>query len=337
MRCLTLADELRNRHANCIFICKNQPGDLNFHIKQRGYDVKELNNPTTPIHNITDNKLEILDDMRQTLSAIGSQKVNWLIVDHYNLSKDWEHGMRGICDQIMVIDDLANRPHDCDILLDQNLRENALQRYKSLVPAHCRILTGPQHVLLNPQHKQEPLRTRDGIVRRILVYMGGNDNTNQTTKALQALKHIPNIQTIVILGFSHPHRNVVYDTARGHPCIQVMDICDNMAQQMNLADLALGTCGISAWERCAMGLPTLVTVNAENQREDALALHKLGAIEYLGDAETLQAEDWLFSIQRHILSPDKVINMSEISKTIVRNHQDNFSRLINQIFNQNVH
>lgn len=330
MRCLTLADALRNQGANCYFLCRKQLGDLNFLIEKRGYVVKELAYSTT-VTDIKYNLSIIEEDIKQTIAAIGDIKANWLIVDHYSLDADWECIMRKFFHRIMVIDDLANRLHDCDILLDQNLREDSLKRYQPLVPGHCQILTGPNHVLLGSQYNLKSLRQRDGNIRRVLIYMGGNDITNQAGKALEALQLIPTILAVVVLGYSHPHRDAVFAIAKSEKRFQVMDICQDMANQMNLADLAVGTCGIAAWERCAMGLPALVAISAENQREDALMLHQLGAVEKLGDAENLQTTDWLHAIQRHISMPEKVKKMGEIAQTIVTGHEANFLQLLCQL------
>jgi len=336
MRCLTLADALRELGAHCLFICREQIGDLIFLIKQRGYEVKKLNSKTT-LTAIENQEKFIQEDIQQTLAVIGDKKVNWLIVDHYFLNEIWERSMREKFDQIMVIDDLANRSHDCDILLDQNLREHSFKRYQSLVPSHCQILTGPNHVLLGQQYKTMPLRQRDGTIQHILVYMGGNDTTNQAGNVLQALQLIPKIKATIVLGHSHPHRNALLNFIHVDNRFQVMDTCQDMAHEMNLADLAVGTCGIAAWERCALGLPSLVAISAENQREDALTLHKLGAVECLGNAENLVPTDWLRAIERHLSAPEKVREMGRVSQSIVAGHETNFRQLVNQIWSKHAH
>lgn len=330
MRCLTLADKLHSYGANIIFICKSQSGDLNEYIRKRGYEVAQL--PGVPSKTGATLLLKNMAlDLKNTVALLGNRRANWLIVDHYGLDASWENGMRPFCSKIMVIDDLANRTHDCDLLLDQNLRENAIQRYRRLVPQACRILAGPDHVLLNSKFTEIALRQRDGSVHNVVVYFGGNDITNQAGKAVEALKKILGLTVTVILGFSHPHRKAVFSSLSRDSRFNFMDSCEDMAGQMAKADLALGTCGISAWERCVLGLPTLVTVSAENQREDAEALHRLGAVEYLGDAEILVAQDWHNAIMRCLHSPEKVRKMGQMAQNVVAGHAENMQSLVSQL------
>jgi UDP-2,4-diacetamido-2,4,6-trideoxy-beta-L-altropyranose hydrolase len=336
MRCLTLADKLNSHGADILFICKSLAGDMNSYIRERGYYVIEI--PEGPLEFEQKVKSDIADfDLKKTLLSIGELRADWLVVDNYRLDAAWERGMRSVSSCVMVIDDLADRNHDCEILLDQNLRKNALQRYRLLVPEACSILTGPSHVLLNPKFTETPQRERDGSVRNVLIYFGGNDVTNQAGKAIEALRQIPELTVTVILGFSHPHRKSIFASTERDTRFYVMDTCQDMAGQMAKADLALGTCGISAWERCALGLPTLVTVSAENQREDAETLHELGAVEYLADAEALEAQDWLDAVNRCRLSPAKVRQMGQAAKKIVAGHTENMQKLVNQLLDDHVY
>ena len=141
------------------------------------------------------------------------------MVDHYGLDESWEKGLRGHVDKIFAIDDLANTPHDCDVLLNQNLLENLDNAYQGLAPHHCRKLLGPRFALLRPEFRKtrETLRERDGIIRRILVFFGGVDPTGETEKALEALEMLgrPEVAVDVVVGSNNPRGKKIEAICRG--------------------------------------------------------------------------------------------------------------------------
>ena len=220
MRCLTLADRLRDKGNSVSFISRQLPGNMIDFAEGKGYTTfrlpyVEAEFAALPI--ATHHQWLGTDwatDANQTLLALrGSAQIDWLIVDHYALDIHWEALMRPLVRRIMVIDDLADRPHDCDLLLDQNLYEDMASRYDGRVPEHCRKLLGPRYALLRPEFLEERqrLRARDGEVKRILMFFGGSDLCNETTKALEAWRLVnrPDIAVDVIVGGSNPHREQV--------------------------------------------------------------------------------------------------------------------------------
>jgi len=285
MRCLTLANELRQK-ACVSFICRNLPGNMCDYIEQQGYVVHRL-----PLQ-----ETDWQTDAKQTGAILAAENrlIDWLIVDHYSLDAQWEIAIRPYINKIMVIDDLANRSHNCDILLDQNLYVDMENRYHDLVPRHCKQLLGPKYALLRPEFlaARKTLRKRDGNIKRILIFMGGSDPTNETAKALESIKLLnrTDITVDVVVGASNPHKE------------QVKQICDNlsnaayycqvsnMAELMVKADLAIGAGGSSNWERCCLGLPSLVITIAENQEELTQTLHEQAYLISLGTKEKVSAE-----------------------------------------------
>jgi UDP-2,4-diacetamido-2,4,6-trideoxy-beta-L-altropyranose hydrolase len=210
-----------------------------------------------------------------------------LVVDNYSLDIKWEKYLRPYVNKIMVVDDLANRPHDCDILLDQNYYKNLDSRYDGLIPSHCRKLLGPKYALLRPEFHQakKNLRKRDGKVRRILVFFGGSDPTNETVKTLEAIKLLnrPDIVIDVVVGAANPHKEEVKEL-----CSQMTNTTyhcqvENMADLMAAADLAIGAGGVTTWERLYLELPTIAIAVAENQVEMLEALGEAGMVWYLGN------------------------------------------------------
>lgn len=290
MRCLTLADALRLEGADCIFICRAHTGNLLDLIRQHGHQVVELNYresintpSTTPVHAAWLGS-DWATDASDTQKAIGSQPVDWLVADHYALDQRWEQSVRSYCQRLMVIDDLADRPHDCDLLLDQNLGRIA-EDYKQLIPSTATVLIGPRYALLRPEFsalREESLARRaKPQLKHILITMGGVDKTNATGEVLNALRHsvLPQrLRITVVMGRHAPWLEHVKATAQGMPYpTEVLVNVNHMAQLMTDSDLVIGAAGGTAWERCSLGIPSLVTPMAENQREGTEALQKSGA------------------------------------------------------------
>jgi spore coat polysaccharide biosynthesis predicted glycosyltransferase SpsG/RimJ/RimL family protein N-acetyltransferase len=169
----------------------------------------------------------------------------------------------------MVIDDLADRQHDCDVLLDQNYYADMQTRYNGKVPLQCQLLLGPRYALLREEFRilRDKVRVRTGDVKKILVFFGGVDADNYTSLAIQALAELNiTLPVDVVVGAQHPNREQIQQacTAYGFIChIQTT----RMAELMADADLAIGGGGTATWERCCLGLPTISFCLAENQRK----------------------------------------------------------------------
>ncbi len=284
MRCLTLADELRNRGARVAFICRDFEGNLQKHIASKGYQCYLLPRPENA-YSVEGSEYAAWlgasqeEDADATASicndCIGEYgKIDWLITDHYAIDERWHRRLRPFVRGIMVIDDIANRPHECDILLDQNLYDNAEERYAGLVPTECRLLLGPEYALLRPEFREARERlgerlVRNGNVKRIMVFFGGSDPSNETAKAIRALQMLDrsDIEADIIVGIANPHRTEIEQLCAQAPNLHFHCQVPNMADFMCRADLALGAGGSTTWERCSLGLPTIAVIIAENQAE----------------------------------------------------------------------
>ncbi|HBR21702.1 MAG TPA: UDP-2,4-diacetamido-2,4,6-trideoxy-beta-L-altropyranose hydrolase [Nitrospiraceae bacterium] len=304
VRCLTLADELRSKGADVRFICREDNGNLIDFIKKKNYEVYPL---PAGIDSYKDLKLteEILKEQDKMPEV--------LIVDHYGIDVKWESPIRKVVKKIMVIDDLANRRHDCALLLDQNYSLNA-DRYKGLVPDNCAKLLGPKYALLRPQFQKarENLQERNGEVKRILVFFGGADPTNETCKALRAIKMLdrPDIATDVVIGSCNPHRAEIEAIASHMSNTFCHFDVENMAELMAHADLCLGASGSTTWERCCLGLPSIVMILADNQKDIAEELEKEGVIVNLGWHKKVKEEAIAEAILELIKNPEKAKAMS---------------------------
>lgn len=291
MRCLTLADALREKGGQCTFVCRSHVGHLLDLVAQRGHKALSLsepqenfNAPADPVHAAWLGT-NWADDAEQTKLALAGQMVDWLVVDHYALDARWEQALRPQAKHIMTIDDLADRPHACDLLLDQNLGRSA-QDYGGLLKGNPTTLIGPLYALLRPEFaalRSQSLARRQSNpqLRRLLITMGGVDKDNATGQVLAALQscNLPaDLRVTVVMGPYAPWLSQVQAQATQMPRqTEVLVAVNNMAQLMAESDLAIGAAGGTAWECCSLGLPSLVLVLAKNQLPGAVALQKAGA------------------------------------------------------------
>ncbi len=283
MRCLALAEYLREQETVTRFLCRRLPGNLGERILAQGHALAWVEGETWE------------EDAKASHTALqDAAPWDWLVVDHYGLDARWERAMRTAARKILAIDDLANRPHDCDLLLDQNYYPDAEGRYEGLVPAYCLKLLGPRYALLRPQfaRARETLRERSGEVKRILVCFGGTDPHGATLKALEAIRLLdrPDIAVDVVIGGSNPHREEIEAACRALPQSKLHQDVEDMASLMAAADLFVGAGGSITWERCCLGLPAVVMTSADNQRQAALVLAEAGVHLLLGRVEEVDAD-----------------------------------------------
>lgn len=296
MRCITLAGELTRLGHTCSFICREHQGHLGDYIVEKGYSVTLLPAPlSTDVHlrgKIPEDYACWLGvpwqiDCTQSLCAIEASNPDWLVVDHYALDARWERSVAHAVNKIMVIDDLANRPHECSVLLDQNLGRLPSD-YDALVPFSCKRFIGPRYALLRPEfvalRSQSLARREHPKINRILISLGGVDQANVTGEVLTAFSHssLPaSTELDIVMGPSAPHLSIVRQQAAGSRFrTEVIINAQDMAERMHRADLSIGAAGSTSWERCCMGLPSVTIVLAENQRgiAEALAISKAALI-----------------------------------------------------------
>jgi UDP-2,4-diacetamido-2,4,6-trideoxy-beta-L-altropyranose hydrolase len=212
-------------------------------------------------------------------------KPDWLIVDHYGLDARWEAAMRPLANRILVIDDLADRPHDCDLFLDHNLVDNMLVRYEGKLPPHCPVMFGPRYALLQPLYAVLRASTcpKEGPIQRILISFGGAEPGILSSLALQAVLNMNRADIKVDIVVNAEAMKEISSRGLGSgDNVCVHSNLPSLAPLLAHADIAIGTAGTSTWERLSLGIPTLVITVAENQRAVAASLHRRGLVNWLG-------------------------------------------------------
>ncbi len=284
MRCLTLARLLKENGAVVKFICRKHEGNLIDKIHSSGFNVHELevleetkiNNKLAHSHWLGATQQQ---DANDCIDILKVEKTDWLIVDHYALDEQWHNDLKPYYEKIMVIDDLADRKHCCDILLDQTFGRQQ-EDYSALTPEGCKLLLGSQYALLRPEFskfREKALIKRKSThkIKHILISVGGSDIKNITYDILQNINN--DYITVVALGKNSPHNSMLKNYAKNKNIIIIINTGD-MAELMLNADLAIGAGGSTSWERCCLSLPTLLYITADNQKEISENLERIGAV-----------------------------------------------------------
>jgi UDP-2,4-diacetamido-2,4,6-trideoxy-beta-L-altropyranose hydrolase len=275
MRCLTLAEGLKQRGANICFVSRELPVHLRDMLIAKGIEFAALGNEATEEHagDLAHSRwlgVSQMQDAQATIRALAGKSWDWLFVDHYALDARWESALRAVAKKIMVVDDIADRQHDCDVLLDQNFYADMGTRYLGKVPERCQLLLGPQYALLRDEFRKlrEQIKPRTGAVNKILIFFGGVDADNFTGHAIKALVEcdVAGLKVDVVIGAQHPSREEIKSACQQHGFICHVQT-NKMAELMAAADMAIGAGGSATWERCCLGLPTLVFCTAENQQK----------------------------------------------------------------------
>ena len=297
MRCRVLADALARRGARCLFLCRSEGiGQTVERITGGCHELRLLpegqphpGDGLAHSHWLPHGQARDAEFCRQALADI--PRCDWLVVDHYALDHRWQQAMRVATGKLMVIDDLADRRHACDLLLDQNLHDAGAARYDSLLAADAVRLCGPRYALLGEgfaAHRPAALARRRGACERVLILFGGADIADLTGRTVDALATLAYAgRADVVTGPLYAAHDALRQRLARLPGAQLHRAPNNIADLMAVADLAVGSPGVTSWERCALGLPTIAIAVADNQEGMAESLARAGAHLYLGRAEQL--------------------------------------------------
>jgi len=294
MRCFTLADELKKQGVQIRFISRNLPTHLSNML-----NAKELEFLPLSTNVAQENSDELAhakclgtsqtQDALATIQALADHLWDWIIVDHYALDERWEAAVRASTKQLMVIDDLADRRHDCDLLLDQNLGRDECD-YRQLIPNICTVLAGPRYALIREEFWQ--LRDKKKVcnkpIKNILIFFSGMDADNYTGRAVEILsaEEFINVHVDVVIGAEN-----IYKEKIKLICCKLGFSCHlqttRMAELMYKSDLYIGAGGGAILERIMMKLPSVTIAMADNQIKPLKFLNQTGACIYLGCGKSL--------------------------------------------------
>ena len=327
MRCLTLAEALSDLGVRCRFICRPHDGNMLDEIAARGFETIALpplrsDSATTGSSFSHAHWLATTAerDAQETKDAICANPPDWMVVDHYGIDRTWEVMVHSVGIKVLVIDDLADRPHHCDALLDHGLDRDVAE-YSLLVPRKTKCFFGPQYALLRPEFAEmraaNLARRQSPSLNRLLISMGGVDKDNATGRVLAAMAGnawAEASEVTVVMGPRAPSLKEVRAQAAAMPGrVEVLVGTTRMAELMHKADLAIGGAGTTSWERCCLGLPSIVLVLADNQKKVAASLARAGAVFV---AKTMS--DVAAYLARHHSTPAALGDIAEMSRNAAR-------------------
>ncbi|QXR07562.1 UDP-2,4-diacetamido-2,4,6-trideoxy-beta-L-altropyranose hydrolase [Acinetobacter lwoffii] len=319
MRCLTLADALKNQGAECYFICREHPGNLIGLITQRGHHLNalpymdlsqedKLQNQTIDLAHASWLGATQKADTSLCIPILEVLKPDWLIVDHYALDARWEKVLRPYCKKVMVIDDLADRQHDCDILIDQNYLPLYEQRYDHLVPVTTKKLLGPSFILLRDEFsalRKKILKRTPSAEAYFLINFGGVGNYFLLSKVIEAINIFQQESFFIVTGKLEAHQFLELRKAISYSKVKIVETTVNIANLMSQSQYAIGACGSTVWERFCLGLNSGLIEMAENQTPLLNYLTKMNLIDNLGNVNSLTTDDILKLLQNLDLTDAK--------------------------------
>lgn len=329
-RCKTLATALAPLCQHIIFICRDFAGQrtellngeqftLLMLPSQNQSDLSALQKPAQADWLGCDWQQDVTETTNALNNTLNTDSLDLLIVDHYGIDERWESALRPQTKAIMVIDDLADRPHDADILLDQTLHRSA-EDYQPWVTQNCQLLCGSRYALLRPEfqaYRQQALHKPQTNIQlnNILISLGGSDPQALSLTILQSFirlkPQLPEVKVKLVLGAHSPALKQAETLCKKYDWLTLLIDCQNMAQEMLQADLAIGAAGTTAWERCCLGLPTLVLQLADNQKLIAQNLCEAGAAMLLTSNEQALSEELDFLLLKFNNQPQSLLPMQK--------------------------
>ena len=314
MRCLTLANALRDSGNSVYFLLNDTDRSSINLIKKMRFNIIFLKNQKR-------NNISILEDAFLTKKNIEKNNLesSYLVIDNYKIDKKWEVILRKTVKKIILIDDMANREHDCDVLIDQNyFIKNMANRYSKLVPKKCKLFLGPKFAIIRPEFLvlKKKVKIRNSL-KKILISFGGTDPTNETMKILKIIKKskFNNIKFIIISGRLNAHKTEIKNICKKFKNIVFYSHTKKIADIMLDVDLSFGGGGTTTWERCFVELPTIATILTKNQKAIVESMTKIGCMMNLGSAKKLTKNDYENALDS--INSKKLTKMSQACEKFI--------------------
>jgi UDP-2,4-diacetamido-2,4,6-trideoxy-beta-L-altropyranose hydrolase len=344
MRCLILAKGLRNKGVKVSFLTREHSGNFNNYIINQGFKIYFLPSSSYKKSLLKEYEKWLSTtqeiDANESINIIKNKEIDWLIVDHYAIDETWEKKLKPHVKKIMVIDDLANRKHFCNLLFDQTYGRS-ISAYRKLTPKKCEYLLGSENALLRPDFlelRQAAIDRRKNYqsLKHILISLGSLDTSNYTQLLLDIIeliewKELP-IVNIVLTSQSKNLNHLRQILTKYKYKVNLLVDVENMAELMLRSDLAIGSGGISSWERCCMGLPAILIILADNQKSIGENLSSAGATITLKDDINMgqnikQSIEYLMqdreSYEKMSLNASKICDGNGLQRTVNKIFQNN--------------
>lgn len=272
-RSLSLAKALRIAGAEVTLVTRSLGISSGLAIEDAGFPYFLLPAPAAPFE--ADPKVphtawagvDVATDVAQTTSCVRGG-ADWVIVDHYAFGRSWHRYVRAeLGCRVAVIDDMADRDFDCDLLIDHNYARDHRAKYAGRLPETTTILGGPAYALLDSAFANAPRYVFSPTVRSIGIFMGGIDAANVSCTVLEAIDAARFGGPVEVVSTSaNPNLPTLRMAVERRPGTTLTLDAPHLAGFFARHDLQIGAGGGASWERCCIGVPTLLLVVAENQQ-----------------------------------------------------------------------
>jgi len=325
MRCLTLARTLREKGADVRFLHRDMPGNMGRRIQDAGFAMTLL--PAPPAVDAPPEGfgcawlgVPVETDAADTINALRDwcpdTAVDVVVADHYALATAWEMQVAPYARRLVVFDDLANKTHACDVLIDQSVYMEPTSRHDARVPKTCRVLSGARYAIIGPEYAalRQGLPIREHPVRTVFIFFGSVDETQETARVLRLFSQ-PEFERYslrIVVGHINENLEAIKVAAARRGKATVESGLPSLATLMKTADLAITSCGNTIWEQLCLGLPTVLIAVSRNQINSSENVHRIGAGCYAGFTDVLsndtlkEAIGGLCSNREHYRSMSKV-------------------------------
>tara|TARA_Y100000590_G_scaffold43848_1_gene46700 strand:+ start:22807 stop:23871 length:1065 start_codon:yes stop_codon:yes gene_type:complete len=314
-RCLTLSQELKTIFSKIIFLTSDDSKAIIENIKPN--DIQTIH-----ISSFKNLKLQDYTHEFETIKKIlldYSQDENFLLIDHYDIDSNFELMLKNLFLRIFVIDDLANRKHSCDLLIDHGYYKDLDNRYNKFVTKNTTKLLGPKYMIIRPEFRNISKKNleRQTTLKKILITFGSVDESNECEKALDALCSLneKKFEINVIAGTYNKNFSNLIKKYKKYENINIFQYVKNLEILMSNSDLCIGAGGTTNLERCCVGIPSIVTIVAENQKEGINFLGESGNVINLGLAEYVTTETYIDALNK--LDLKLLFQMSQKNKKLV--------------------
>lgn len=284
MRSLALAQAWRKIKGQALFVTGRRVSGLEPRLKQEGFEPFYLRA-----------NIGSTDDAEQTVMLAKKLKAGWVVLDGYHFSGEYQRLLKQAGLSLLCIDDYGHAGDYCaDIVLNQNLTATGLFYNKR--EAYTKLLLGPQYILLRREFFS--WRKWKRIIHpascKVLVTLGGSDPANVTLRVIRALKQTQmlDIQAMIVIGaVNRNHNLIVKEIGTKNGSLKLVTDTAKMPEFMAWSDIAISAGGSTCWEFAFMGLPALILVTTDNQKDNAEKLNDRGVAINLGAHSKVSAED----------------------------------------------
>lgn len=310
-RCSVLAKALDGLGVNCCFAWRDLGFDCAERIEAEGYESVGMALPGADV------VVDWEEDAKAFVTAMAGRGVERVVVDHYALDRGWHDRVaQELGCEIVVIDDLANRPIGGTIVIDQNFHESHAAKYAGLLPRGTKMLGGPGFALLGSEYQSAPRYSHSDEVRSIGVFMGGSDPENSSCAVLDAIESINFAGAVEIVSTeANPHLASLRARCAARPGTELVVNLPSLSGFFARHDIQIGAGGSASWERLCIGAPSILLGFAENHDQVLLPLAELDVAQIL--LREWAVADLASELRTIIAAPDKRRRFSENGRAIV--------------------